>query len=175
MNCRPIEPFAFSTPTDADAPSSTVESPPFVSWYWAPGDRRRRGRRGHAGAAVRARGGSPPGHRRAGLDLRRVEDGGVIWAGVLVASVACYGLKLAGLSLPQRWRQDTRVQRTVPLIPVALLAALVATQTFSTGQHLVLDVRAAALGVALIAVLLRAPFLVVVLAGAATAALLRLI
>jgi len=99
----------------------------------------------------------------------------VIWAGVLVASVACYGLKLAGLSLPQRWLQDTRVQRTVPLIPVALLAALVATQTFSTGQHLVLDVRAAALGVALIAVLLRAPFLVVVVAGAATAALLRLI
>jgi len=99
----------------------------------------------------------------------------VIWAGVLVASLACYGLKLAGLSLPQRWLQDTRVQRTVPLIPVALLAALVATQTFSTGQHLVLDVRAAALGVALIAVLLRAPFLVVVVAGAATAALLRLI
>ena len=99
----------------------------------------------------------------------------MIWAGVLVASVACYGLKLAGLSLPQRWLQDTRVQRTVPLIPVALLAALVATQTFSTGQHLVLDVRAAALGVAPIAVLLRAPFLVVVVAGAATAALLRLI
>ena len=99
----------------------------------------------------------------------------MIWAGVLVASLACYGLKLAGLSLPQRWLQDTRVQRTVPLIPVALLAALVATQTFSTGQHLVLDVRAAALGVALIAVLLRAPFLVVVVAGAATAALLRLI
>jgi len=99
----------------------------------------------------------------------------MIWAGVLVASVACYGLKLAGLSLPQSWLHDTRVQRTVPLIPVALLAALVATQTFSTGQHLVLDVRAAALGVALIAVLLRAPFLVVVVAGAATAALLRLI
>ena len=99
----------------------------------------------------------------------------MIWAGVLVASLACYGLKLAGLSLPQSWLQDTRVLRTVPLIPVALLAALVATQTFSTGQHLVLDVRAAALGVALIAVLLRAPFLVVVVAGAATAALLRLI
>src|SRR5437588_67921 len=60
-------------------------------------------------------------------------------------------------------------------LDAALPAALVATQTFSTGQHLVLDVRAAALGVALIAVLLRAPFLVVVVAGAATAALLRLI
>src|SRR6266404_2369845 len=99
----------------------------------------------------------------------------MIWAGVLVASAACYALKLAGPSLPQSWLQDARVQRTVPLLPVALLAALVATQTFSTGHHLVLDVRAAALGVATVAVLLRAPFLVVVASAAATAALLRLV
>jgi uncharacterized membrane protein len=99
----------------------------------------------------------------------------VIWAGVLVASVSCYALKLAGLSLPQRLLQDPRVQRTVPLLPVALLAALVATQTFSTGQHLVLDARVTALGVAIVAVLLRAPFLVIVAAATVTAALLRLI
>jgi hypothetical protein len=99
----------------------------------------------------------------------------LIWAGVLTASAACYALKLAGLSLPQRWLQGARIQRTVPLIPVALLAALVATQTFSTGRHLVLDVRAASLAVAIIAVLLRAPFLVVVASAAATAAILRLL
>jgi branched-subunit amino acid transport protein len=99
----------------------------------------------------------------------------MIWAGLLAASGACYLLKLAGLSLPQRLLQDARIQRTVPLIPVALLAALIATQTFATGQRLVLDVRAAALGVALIAVLLRAPFIVVVVAAAVTAALLRLL
>jgi len=99
----------------------------------------------------------------------------VIWAGVLVASAACYALKLAGLSLPQAWLSNPRVQRTVPLIPIALLAALVGTQTFSTGQHLVVDVRAAALVVAVIAVVLRAPFLLVVAAAAATAALLRIL
>lgn len=99
----------------------------------------------------------------------------MIWAGVLAASAACYALKLAGLSLPQRLLENDRIQRTVPLIPVGLLAALVATQTFSTGRHLVLDVRAAALVVALVAVLLRAPFLVVVAAAAATAALLRFV
>ncbi len=99
----------------------------------------------------------------------------MIWAGVLVASASCYVLKLAGLSLPERLLQDARVQRTVPLVPIALLAALVATQTFSIGQHLVLDVRAAALAVAIVAVLLRAPFLVVVASAAATAALLRLL
>jgi branched-subunit amino acid transport protein len=99
----------------------------------------------------------------------------VIWAGVLVACASCYALKLAGLSLPERVLQDRMVQRTIPLVPIALLAALVATQTFSTGQRLVLDVRAAALAVAIVAVLLRAPFLVVVASAAATAALLRLL
>lgn len=99
----------------------------------------------------------------------------MIWAGVLVACASCYMLKLAGLSLPARVLQDARVQRTVPLVPIALLAALVATQTFSTGQHLVLDARAGALVVAVVAVLLRAPFLVVVASAAATAALLRLL
>ena len=99
----------------------------------------------------------------------------MIWAGLLVASASCYAFKLAGLSIPQRWLEDPRIQRTVPLIPIALLAALVGTQTFSTGHHLVLDVRAAALVVAVIAVVLRAPFLVVVAVAAATAALLRLV
>jgi len=96
-----------------------------------------------------------------------------MWAGVLVACAACYALKLAGLSLPAGVLQDARVQRTIPLVPVALLAALIATNTFSTGNHLVLDVRAAAIGVAVVAVLLRAPFLVVVASAAATAGLLR--
>ena len=96
------------------------------------------------------------------------------WAALLVAAGVCYAIKLAGLSLPQRFLKYPRIQRTVPLLPVALLAAQIATQTFASGQHLVLDVRAAALGVAAIAVLLRAPFLIVVAAGAATAALLRL-
>ncbi|HSS95020.1 MAG TPA: AzlD domain-containing protein [Candidatus Dormibacteraeota bacterium] len=99
----------------------------------------------------------------------------MLWAGLLTAAAACYALKLAGLSLPQEWLRDERIQRTVPLIPVALLAALIATLTFSTGHRLVLDVRAAALAVAAIAVVLRAPFLVVVAAAAATAALLRLL
>ena len=97
----------------------------------------------------------------------------MIWAPLLVACAACYLMKLAGLSMPQRWLQDPRIQRTVPLLPVALLAGLIAINTFSSGMHLVLDARAAALAVAGAAVLLRAPFLVVVVAAAATAALVR--
>ena len=93
----------------------------------------------------------------------------------MTASLACYALKLAGLSLPRRFLANPTVQRTAPLIPIALLAALVATNTFATGRTLVLDARAAALVVALIAVVLRAPFLVVVVAASATAAFLRLV
>jgi branched-subunit amino acid transport protein len=95
------------------------------------------------------------------------------WAPLLVACAACYVIKLAGLSMPQRLLQDSRVQRTVPLLPVALLAGLIAINTFSSGMHLALDARAVALTVAGAAVLLRAPFLVVVVAAAAIAALVR--
>ena len=97
------------------------------------------------------------------------------WAAVIAAAVACYALKLAGLVLPERWLQNRRVQRTVTLIPIGLLAALIATGTFATGQRLVIDVRAVSLLVAVAAVLLRAPFLVTVAAACATAALLRLL
>lgn len=99
----------------------------------------------------------------------------MIWAALIGASVACYVLKLAGLSLPRRILEDPRIQRVVPLMPVALLAALISTSTFSTGRHLVLDARAPALAVAGVAVVLRAPFLVVVAVAAATAALIRLL
>jgi uncharacterized membrane protein len=99
----------------------------------------------------------------------------MIWAPLLAACAACYALKLAGLSMPQRVLQDPRIQRTVPLLPVALLAGLIAINTFSTGMHLTIDARAAALAVAAAAILLRAPFLVVVVVAAATAALLRLL
>jgi branched chain amino acid efflux pump len=99
----------------------------------------------------------------------------VIWAVVLGAAAACYLLKLAGLSVPQAVLDNPRVRRVAALLPIALLAALIAIQTFSDGRHLVIDARAAGLGAAVVAVLLRAPFLVVVIAACATAALTRLL
>jgi hypothetical protein len=55
-----------------------------------------------------------------------------------------------------------------------LLAALILVQTLGAGQQLVLDARTPALSVAAVLVWRRAPFLVV-LAAAATAALLRVL
>ena len=73
--------------------------------------------------------------------------------------------------MPQRVLDGPRVQRVASLLPVALLASLIGTQTFSGG----VDARAAGLAAAVIALLARAPFLVVVTAAAGTTALLRLV
>ena len=96
------------------------------------------------------------------------------WAAIVVAGVGCYLLKLLGLSVPARVLERPVVRRVAGLIPVALLSALVAVQVFTSGHRLVLDERAAGLGAAALLLVVRAPFLVVVLGAALTAALLRL-
>jgi len=98
-----------------------------------------------------------------------------MWPAVLIASAGCYALKLAGLSLPRRVLDDPRAARVAATLPVALLAALIATNTFATGRHLSVDARAAGLAAAVVALRLRAPFLVVVASASATAAVLRLL
>lgn len=97
-----------------------------------------------------------------------------MWLAILLAAVGCYALKLAGLSLPERVLAHPVVERVADFIPVALLAALIAVQVWSTGPSLVLDARTAALAFAVVALLLRAPFLVVVIGAAVVAALIRL-
>jgi hypothetical protein len=97
------------------------------------------------------------------------------WTVLLVASVGCYLLKLAGLSIPPRVLEHPVLERVADLIPVSLLAALVAVQTFATGDTLALDARLAGVAFAVVALLLRAPFLVVVFGAALVAALARLL
>ena len=95
------------------------------------------------------------------------------WVAVVVASVGCYLLKLAGLSLPAALLERPEVQRVAVLLPVALLAGLVAVETFGADGRLVVDLRLAGLGAGVVALVLRAPFLVVIVVAAATTALLR--
>jgi branched-subunit amino acid transport protein len=95
---------------------------------------------------------------------------GTLWTVVLVGSVGCYLLKLAGLSVPRAWVEQPWVARIVDFVPAALLAALVAVQALTAGHDLVLDGRLVGLAVAALALALRAPFIVVlVLAGTAGA------
>jgi hypothetical protein len=95
------------------------------------------------------------------------------WVAVVIACAACFALKLAGYLAPDAWLERPRVVRIAGLVTVALLAALVAVQTLASGRHLQLDARVPALGVAVLLVWRRAPFVVVVAAAAGTAALLR--
>lgn len=94
---------------------------------------------------------------------------------LLVACVGCYLLKLAGLSVPPRVLDHPVAERIADLIPVALLAALVAVQTFASGPSLALDARTVALLAAAAMLALRAPFLLVVFGAAVVAALVRLL
>jgi branched-subunit amino acid transport protein len=98
-----------------------------------------------------------------------------MWAAILVTALGCYLLKLAGLSIPDQVLDRPFVRRLSDLIPVALLGALVAVQALSSGQSLEVDARLAGFAVGVIALLLRAPFLVVVFVAALTTALLRLV
>lgn len=96
-----------------------------------------------------------------------------MWAAILVAGVGCYALKLLGLSVPERVLDRPLVRRIADLIPVALLGALVAVQAFSTGQELTVDARLVGVGAGVVALLVKAPFIVVVTVAAVTTALIR--
>jgi uncharacterized membrane protein len=96
------------------------------------------------------------------------------WAHVLLASVLAFGLKLAGYLVPERWTDHPQARRVTAALPIALLAALVVTQTL-TGPDggLAIDARVMAIGVAAVALALRAPFIVVVVLAAVVAAAVR--
>ena len=97
----------------------------------------------------------------------------MIWAAVLIGAAGTYSEKMLGYLLPAALLDNTTVRRITGYLPICLLSALVAVQTFSTGTTLVIDARVAGVAAAVIALMLRAPFLVVVLVAAITAALLR--
>ncbi|HMJ74783.1 MAG TPA: AzlD domain-containing protein [Iamia sp.] len=98
-----------------------------------------------------------------------------MWAAILVGAAACYAIKLAGLSVPERLLADDRVRRVAALLPVALLAALIALQAATAGRAIEVDARLAGVAVAIVAQWRRAPFLVVVGAACATTALVRVV
>jgi branched-subunit amino acid transport protein len=96
-----------------------------------------------------------------------------VWIAVAAIGVATIALKAAGPVLAGGRELPGPFARVVPLLAPALLAALVATQTFGDGRHLVIDERAAGLSAAAVAVALRAPVLVTVGVAAGVTAALR--
>jgi hypothetical protein len=97
-----------------------------------------------------------------------------IWVGVLLASALVYSWKLLGHLVPERFVSNPNIRSLAALLTVAMLAGLVGIQTFVSSEGIVLDARAAALAVAALLFCFRVPFIVVVIAAALVASLLRL-
>lgn len=98
-----------------------------------------------------------------------------VWHAILLASIAVFALKLAGYLVPPSLLERPTPARVANLLTVALLAALTATQTLETAGGIVLDARVPAIVLAAVLYALRVPFIAVVIAAAALAALIRLL
>ncbi|MEY2964371.1 MAG: AzlD domain-containing protein [Candidatus Nanopelagicales bacterium] len=96
-----------------------------------------------------------------------------MWPTILIASGAAYALKLLGYVVPQRLLDTPLARRITLVIPVALLSALIGLWTFVDGSTITLDARVPGVLAALIALILRAPFLVVIISAAAVTAAVR--
>jgi branched-subunit amino acid transport protein len=100
----------------------------------------------------------------------------VSWWLILTLAAGAYGLKAGGLVLLGGRNLPPALDRCLALLPAALLAALVAVETFSApGRQLTVDARAVGLAVAVLLTWRRAPFWLVVLAAVGVTALLRAI
>ena len=93
------------------------------------------------------------------------------WIATIGTSVVAFALKYSGHSVPERWLSHPKIQRVNALIPIALLSALVSVQSFTDKTTLVVDQRIVGLAVATTALLLKAPFPIVVISAAVSSAL----
>jgi branched-subunit amino acid transport protein len=97
-----------------------------------------------------------------------------LWATVLVASLGCYGLKLAGVSLSDSLLNHPRVQQVAGLLPVAMLAALVVTDLFGSNGRYSADWPAlAGVAFAAVALCLRRSLVIVFLIAIVVTAVVR--
>jgi hypothetical protein len=96
-------------------------------------------------------------------------------AGLVLFVTGVFGLRvLGGFGLGTILGSDERWTRLLTLLPLSIVAAVTAVQTFTTRQSMVLDARAIGVGVAAFAAWRRLPLGVVVVLAAGTTALVRL-
>lgn len=97
-----------------------------------------------------------------------------LWTIVIVGSIIVLTEKLVGYLVPPKLFESVPAKRVSGLLTVALLSALVAVNTITEGQDIVLDARLPAIALACVLFALRVPFIVVLVAAALCAALLRM-
>lgn len=96
-----------------------------------------------------------------------------LWFWIILGCVAAYAIKMLGFLVPEKVLENERVTRAAGALTIGLLASLTTVNAVASGTDVVFDARIGALVVAAIALIFRAPFLVVVIVGAGAAALLR--
>ena len=97
-----------------------------------------------------------------------------LWVAIVAVALASAAIKAMGPVLVGGRELPPRASAVIALLASALLAALVVTETFGEDGHLVLDERALGVGVAAVALALRAPVLLAVALAALVTALVRL-
>jgi branched-subunit amino acid transport protein len=95
-------------------------------------------------------------------------------AAILVLAVGTYVFRLSGVLLRERLMLPDGARRLLPMAAAALLAALAATAALTQDGGFAGIARPAGVIVGALLAWRRAPFVVVVVGAAATAALLRL-
>jgi hypothetical protein len=96
------------------------------------------------------------------------------WLLIALLSICTAAMKTSGPTLAGGRQPPAPLTRVIALLAPALIAGLIVVSTFTHGQQIVLDARAAGLAVGAAALLLRAPAMVAIVLAAATCALLRL-
>ena len=98
-----------------------------------------------------------------------------LWIGLIAASVAVYSWKIFGFMVPHTVLDNPVANRIATLLTVALLSALTGVQMLTGGGKIEFDARIPAIALAAVLLRLKAPFIVMVAAAAALAALIRLL
>ncbi len=97
-----------------------------------------------------------------------------LWAVILTVTLVSAAFKAAGPVVFGGQELPPRASAVIALLAPALLAALVVTETFGDDGRLVVDARTLGVGVAAIALALRAPVLLAVALAALVTVLVRL-
>jgi branched-subunit amino acid transport protein len=97
------------------------------------------------------------------------------WLVIVLVGAGTVAIKAAGPVLLGGRPLPARLTGVVELLAPAVLAALVAVQTFGDGRALAVDARLLGVAAAAVAIWRKAPLLVVVVVAAATTAVARLV
>jgi hypothetical protein len=99
----------------------------------------------------------------------------VTWVLVGILAAGTLTLKVLGPLVAGGVQPPPALVRVIDLLTPALLTALIVVSTFSSGNALVLDARAAGAAVGIVLLLLRVPLVVALVAAAGVVAAIRLL